>query len=66
MSENELNWWLARSTKKPFLGDQINIYGAKEQKRSYVDWFYVDPSEDEDFVRDGLQKIKDIKEKRNG
>jgi hypothetical protein len=71
MSENELNWWLARATKRPFLADQINIFGTVPQGgRKYVDWFDKPILEDEEFVKAGKEKIKQLKEelkrKNNG
>ncbi len=65
LSENELNWWLARATKRPFLADQINILGAYEGKRKHVDWFYKPPLEDPVYVKAAKQRIKDIKETLN-
>ena len=65
MSENELNWWLARATRKPFLGDQINIFGANEGRRKYVDWWDKPMTEDPEAVKALKAANKKLQEKRN-
>jgi len=65
MSENELNWWLARATKRPFPADQVNIFGAHERKRKHINWFYKPMLEDEEFVKAAKKKIKEVKERKN-
>jgi hypothetical protein len=64
MSENELNWWLARSTARPFIADQLNLLISRSDKRKPIDWFYIDPLDDDEFVKASKKKLKELKEKR--
>lgn len=64
MSENELNWWLARATKKPFLGDQINLLGAYEGRRKHVDWWLKRMEDDSEAVKATERLQKNLDEKR--
>lgn len=65
MSENELNWWLARASKRPFPADQINILGTVANgQRKVVDWFKKPVSEDKEYQEAHKKKVKEIREKR--
>jgi len=63
MSENELNWWLARATRKPFIAEQINRFGAYEGRRKYIDWWYK-PMEDDPAALEALKAAKKNRDKR--
>ncbi len=57
MSENESNWWLARSKRVPFLTEQVNISGGQYAK--YTQWLKHDYMADEDAVAKAMKQAND-------
>ena len=64
MSENELNWWLARATRKPFLADQINRFGANEGRRGWIDWWFKAMEDDPEAIEALKIAQKNLDDKR--
>lgn len=64
MSENELNWWLARATRKPFLADQINRFSANGGHPYCIDWWHKSMTEDPAAIEALKTAQKNLEEKR--
>lgn len=57
MSENESNWWLARSKRVPFLTEQVNMSGG--QHAMYTHWLKRDYLDDEEAVKKVTKQAQD-------
>lgn len=64
MSENESNWWLARSKKVPFLTEQVNRSGGSHAQ--YTNWLKHDYMNDQKAVtqalKEGQERLKKSQE----
>ena len=57
MSENESNWWLARSKRVPFLTEQVNMSGG--QHAMYTHWLKREWLDDTEAVEKATKTAQD-------